>query len=81
MYFIVHRKFLGHCPSSRFYVDVDWICKHWPLIISLGVNDLWAYEADPHPRSLAAALNQLVTGGGGSSRDLQRQSAAPHLPE
>ena len=19
-----------NCPSSRFYVQVDWICKHWP---------------------------------------------------
>jgi hypothetical protein len=18
------------CPSSRFYVQADWICKHWP---------------------------------------------------
>jgi hypothetical protein len=21
---------LMHCPDSRFYVQVDWICKHWP---------------------------------------------------
>jgi hypothetical protein len=21
---------VGTCPSSRFYVQVDWICKHWP---------------------------------------------------
>jgi hypothetical protein len=21
---------LMHCPDIRFYVQVDWICKHWP---------------------------------------------------
>ena len=52
-----------------------------PVLIGLGVNDLWTFEPDPHPGSLAGALNQLVTGGSGRSRDLQRQPDAPHLPE
>jgi GTP cyclohydrolase II len=36
--FIIHypRKqqsatgFVATCPRCRFYVQVDWICKHWP---------------------------------------------------
>jgi hypothetical protein len=46
-----------------------------------GVNDRWTRGPDARPGSLVVALNQLVLGGSGSSRDLQRQSDAPHLRE
>jgi hypothetical protein len=77
-------RLIARSSSDRaltFYGQVDWICKHWPGLIGLGVSDFWACEADPHPRSIAGELNQLVTGGGGRFRDLQRQSDAPHPPE
>jgi hypothetical protein len=41
-----------------------------------GVNDRWTQGGSP-----VTALNQLVLGGSGSSRDLQRQSDEPHLRE
>jgi hypothetical protein len=47
----------------------------------VGFNDRWTHGPDAHPGSRVAALNQLVLGGSGSSRDLPRQSGAPHLRE
>ena len=52
-----------------------------PLQSLRAFRDRWTHGPGAHPASLVTALNQLVLGGSGSSRDLQRQSDAPHLRE
>jgi len=32
------------CPSSRFCVQVDWICKHWPTSLALLLIDLEQFK-------------------------------------
>jgi hypothetical protein len=73
---------LLQCPAlSRPLSNDCSMHRRLGYVLSGSVNDRWTHRPGAHQGSLETALNQLVLGESGSSRDLLRQSDAPHLRE